>query len=442
MLVAMDVPKYKIIKKLDSGGMAEVFQAEVETIKGFKKTVAIKRIRPNLIDDQKFVQMFMDEAKLSLFLQHANIATVFDVGTSGDHFFIVMEYVEGLNLRSILEHSTTQALPVPLAIFIVNNVCEALDYAHNLHDPSSGRHLNIVHRDISPPNILISQQGEIKLVDFGLAKAASQKEESDPGVIKGKFSYLSPEAAKGLVVDHRTDIFAAGIILWELIAGRRLYHGETDYDTVMMVREALVPPLSGPGVGPELMRIIKKTLARDPENRYQRAGDLSEDLTKYLFQQGTAVTKKDLASLVTTALKNKKYKEPSALISRDSFLTTLIQDELDQLISLGKNTDTADDIGAAPLSLDSLEYSVETTGKPVFATDEDDASPAAVVSTQEKSEPHESGQLSVMRPHTSQPISFVRQGTQETETGSGLKIAILVSLVAAAGFAAWFFLLR
>ena len=348
--------KYKIVKKLDSGGMAEVFLAEMETVKGFKKTVAIKRIRPNLIKEERFVKMFMDEARLSLYLQHANIASVFDVGMSDKHFFIVMEYVEGLNLRSILELRQEYQLPAPVAVYIVLNVCEALHYAHTLKDSATWTPFNIVHRDISPPNVLISKRGEIKLVDFGLAKAASQDEESEPGVIKGKYSYLSPEAAAGLEVDHRTDIFASGIILFELLTGRRLFLGENNYETVLQVKEAQIPPLSQviPNAPPELERILAKTLQRDPEKRYMSASNLGDDLTKLLFKMGEAVTKRDIARYVIEALEIKKKQEPSMLISRDSLLKEFIEEEINQLISVGAMDGDAAALGAAPIDLDGL----------------------------------------------------------------------------------------
>ncbi|PIE05759.1 MAG: hypothetical protein CSA75_03075, partial [Sorangium cellulosum] len=349
--------KYKIITKLDSGGMAEVFKAEMETVKGFKKTVAIKRIRPHLIKEEKFVKMFMDEARLSLYLQHANIATIFDVGMSDKHFFIVMEFVEGLNLRALLQLLPSPVLPPHVAVSIVQSVCEALDYAHNLKDPSTGAPFNIVHRDISPPNVLLSRQGEIKLVDFGLAKASSQSERSEPGIIKGKYSYLSPEAAAGLEVDHRTDIFASGIILYELLTGTRLFLGEDNYQTVLAVKECQVPPLTTmlPGAPKELEAILSRALERDPERRYQSAQEMGDDLTKLLFQIGQAVTKRDLAQYVIEALEVKKLQEPSILIARDSLLKEFIEDEINALISIGEfEEDPSTMPGAAPIDLMSM----------------------------------------------------------------------------------------
>ncbi len=221
--------RYTITERLDHGGMAEVFRGVAESMEGFKKAVAIKRILPNLTKNQKFVSMFLDEARLSLFLQHANIVQVFDISKTPDNaYFLVMEYVDGCNLKTLIERSKQKNKRIDLAhsIYIMTECCKALNYAHFLEHPETNEPLGIVHRDISPPNILLSKNGEIKLVDFGLAKANTQIESTDQGVVKGKFSYLSPEAASGLEVDHRADVFAVGIILWELFTGRRLFYGE------------------------------------------------------------------------------------------------------------------------------------------------------------------------------------------------------------------------
>jgi serine/threonine protein kinase len=236
--------KYHIIRKLDSGGMAEVFLGEAESIEGFKKRVAIKRILPHLVENKKFLAMFLDEARLSLRFNNANVVQTFDIGRSGKTYFVVMEYVDGTNLKQVIENlrENKQTLPLELAVFIVIEICRGLSYAHNFKD-GSGAPLGIVHRDVSPPNILMSKQGEVKIVDFGLAKATSQLEKTDPGVVKGKFAYLSPEAAHTKLVDHRADIFACGIILWELLTGKRLFLGENDVQTVELVREAEVPSI-------------------------------------------------------------------------------------------------------------------------------------------------------------------------------------------------------
>ena len=269
--------RYEVIERLDAGGMAEVFRAKAVSIEGFEKPVAIKRVLPHLAENAKFVNMFLDEAKLSLFLDHANVVSVFDLGRAAETYFIVMEFVDGANLKHLMGwcRENGRNLPVELAAYIVTEMCKGLDYAHKKNDPS-GTPLNIVHRDVSPPNVLVSRQGEVKVTDFGLAKAQSQIELTDPGVVKGKFGYLSPEAAQGDPVDSRTDVFACGIVLWEMLAGCRLFHGESDLDTLKLVRDAEIPSLQSinPAVPSELEAITRRALARKPDERIASAREL------------------------------------------------------------------------------------------------------------------------------------------------------------------------
>mgnify|MGYP006286398483 CR=1 FL=1 len=346
--------KYRILRKLDAGGMAAVFLAESESIKGFKRRVAIKRILPHLTKNKRFVQMFLDEARLSLQLQHANIVSVFDIGKADNTFFIVMDFIDGANLKNIIEvrKKRGELIPMEQAIYIVREVCEGLAYAHDQRDLETGEALGIVHRDVSPPNILISRRGEIKLTDFGLAKATSQLEQTDPGVVKGKFSYLSPEAASGLEVDSRADIFSAGIILWELLTGRRLFFGESDYQTVELVRQANIPPMSvaNPNVPSELEDILLRALARDADERYQSAPEFGEALTRFLFGHGMAVGRHDIAKLVDkTVSQQQKVKKPKKRRDSGGIIDALIQEEIVKFTSLDDLEDPLD-VGAKPLS--------------------------------------------------------------------------------------------
>jgi serine/threonine protein kinase len=337
--------RYTITERLDHGGMAEVFRGVAESMEGFKKSVAIKRILPNLTKNQKFVSMFLDEARLSLFLQHANIVQVFDISKTPDNaYFLVMEFVDGCNLKGLIERQKQKGRRIDVAhtIYLMIECCKALQYAHYLDHPETNEPLGIVHRDISPPNILLSKNGEVKLVDFGLAKANSQIESTDPGVVKGKFSYLSPEAASGLDVDHRADVFAVGIILWELFTSRRLFFGETDYQTVELVRQARVPSIAAlnPEVEPEIEQVVRKALARDPDDRYQSANDLGDALAQYLFSRRMKVTARDIANLVKDTqveMMRKRSSEP-----KESLIDALILDEMQKMTSLigsdGKTT--------------------------------------------------------------------------------------------------------
>ncbi len=330
--------RYTITERLDHGGMAEVFRGVAESMEGFKKSVAIKRILPQLTKNQKFVSMFLDEARLSLFLQHANIVQVFDISRTPDNaYFLVMEFVDGCNLKALIERQKQKGKRIEAAhtIYLMIETCKALQYAHSLEHPETNEPLGIVHRDISPPNILMSKNGEVKVVDFGLAKATSQIETTDPGVVKGKFSYLSPEAASGLEVDHRADVFAIGIIMWELFTSRRLFYGDTDYQTVELVRQARVPSISAlnPEIEAELEQIVRKALAKDPEERYQSANDLSEALAQYLFSRRMKVTARDIANLVKDAqveMMRKRSAEPK----ESNLIDALILDEMKKMTSL------------------------------------------------------------------------------------------------------------
>ncbi|HEY3236152.1 MAG TPA: serine/threonine-protein kinase [Polyangiaceae bacterium] len=359
--MAQQQQRYKVIEKIASGGMAEVFRAESAGLEGFKKTVAIKRVLPHLSERKQFIGMFLDEARLSAHLSHSNCVQVFDIGVGDNTYFIVMEYVDGADLKAIVEHrkSTGQPFPVEEAVLICVRLCEGLSYAHELAD-GKGENLHIVHRDMSPPNVLITRNGEVKIVDFGLAKANSQLERSEPGIIKGKFSYLSPEAAQGLPIDARTDIFAVGIILWELLAGRRLFLGETDLETVRMVQATRVPPITSINgrVSPQLEKVVSRALAADTTQRYQSARELCTDLNKVLFSLGRPVSSYDIARLVEPLWVEHKRKRRDR-VDRGALIGTLIDEALIEFTSLqpGNGESKPKGDASAPLNLGSFENS-------------------------------------------------------------------------------------
>ncbi len=296
--------RYRVLKRLASGGMAEVFVAESAGIEGFRKQVAIKRVLPQLSKKQQFIEMFLDEARLSAHLSHSNVVSVFDIGVGDGTYFIVMEYVDGADLKAVMDYTKKLGRPVPVevAVYVATRICQGLAYAHELK--SEGKSLQIIHRDITPANVLITRYGEVKIVDFGLAKASSQLAASDAGVIKGKFGYLAPETVMEKPVDQRVDVFAVGIILWEMLSGKRLFLGDTDFATVRLVRDAVIPalPQINRDVSPELDALVKRALARDPDARYQTAKDLGHDLTRYLFRLGHPVSDDDVAELVRSAM--------------------------------------------------------------------------------------------------------------------------------------------
>ena len=351
----MSQDKYRVVRKLDAGGMAEVYMGEAESLQGFKKQVAIKRVLPELAQNRKFIAMFLDEARIGLHLNHANVVQVFDIGVSNDTYFIVMEYVDGVNLKTILEAARRRGypVPVPVAVYLLIEVSKALSYAHELTD-ENGRSRGLVHRDVSPPNVLLSKRGEVKLVDFGLAKAVDQLEHTDPGVIKGKFSYLSPEAVEQQEVDARADIFASGILLWEILTNERLFMSETDLQTVDLVRRAHVPSILNlnPQVPPALENVVRRSLHRDRSMRYQSAREFGDALAEVLFTHGMKVTNFDIGSMVNELVtqENQHAREPSRI-------ETLIEEELLRFTtldeanapSLSPDTDYADEQGSQPL---------------------------------------------------------------------------------------------
>lgn len=329
--------RYAVVERLDAGGMAEVFRAKSQGMQGFEKQVAIKRVLPNLAKNEKFVKMFLDEARLSLHLSHANIVSVFDIGQSGGSYFIVMEYVDGANLKRFIEAARRRdgRVPVAIAIFIAMRICEGLQYAHDKRD-ADRRPLGIVHRDISPPNVLISNQGEVKLTDFGLAKATSQVELTDPGVVKGKFGYLSPEAAFGETVDARTDIFATGIVLWEMLTGRRLFQAGNDMETLQRVRDAEVPSVVSinPEVPEALEKILLRSLARERSERFSSAREFGQALSSHLASRGIAVTSYDLASYLEQIFHGARPEPARAADPQLVTANAAIEDQINRLIRL------------------------------------------------------------------------------------------------------------
>jgi len=289
---------YFLLERIAVGGMAEIYKAKRVGVEGFEKTLAIKRILPAIAAEKDFISMFIDEAKISVQLTHANIAQTYELGRAGDTYFIALEYVPGRDLRAVAERMRRRGESVApeLAAFVVSRVAEGLDYAHRRKD-GGGRELGIIHRDVSPQNILVSWDGEVKLVDFGIAKAANKIMKTQAGILKGKFGYMSPEQVRGLPLDRRSDVFAAGIVLYEILAGERLFVGESDYSVLEKVRNANVPALASRRQVPApLDQIVARALAREPEDRYQWAGEMAADLQRFLLSRERLWTRDDLSA--------------------------------------------------------------------------------------------------------------------------------------------------
>ena len=276
------IGRYQIVHRIAVGGMAEVFLGRVVGEGGFEKVVAVKRILHHLAQNEKFIKMFMDEARISATLNHSNIAQIFEFGRAGATYFLAMEYVGGLSLRSVLRHfrkKLGQSMPTAMAAYVVSNICAGLEYAHTRCD-TYGQPLRIIHRDVSPSNVLISFNGEVKLIDFGVAKAARRMQETVGGDLKGKYAYMSPEQASGQAMDHRSDLFSTGVLLFEAITGRNPFRGENDLATLSLVQQAEVPlpssTLQGDAI--QLYEICTRALERDPVRRFRSAGDMQEAL--------------------------------------------------------------------------------------------------------------------------------------------------------------------
>ncbi len=440
--------KYRPLFKLDAGGMAEVYVAEAESMAGFKKKVAIKRILPGLLKDDRFVRMFLDEARLSLHLQHANVVSVFDIGKSNDTYFIVMEYVEGTTLKKIMETWAERGrrIPAQITVWMLSQILEGLGYAHDLPDPDRpGQKLGIVHRDISPPNILVSWQGEVKLTDFGLAKATTQLESTDPGVVKGKFAYLSPEAAQGNEVDARTDVFAVGILAYEMLTGKRLFLGETDWQTVEKVRACEIPNIraQNPDVNEDLERVVRKALAKDVNARYQTAAAFADDLIGVLFSMGKRVSKRELSNL----LESMRTTAPDpAASSSGSGVAGIIADLISEELMNFRSIDKEDSPGAKPLA------SLGSAALVDFGDDDDplgfDLAPprdASVVSPPPSSGdstgalPPASG-IPEARPVEPTPTGVIQSPAPKRERSGGAMVAVLLILLVLGGSAAYYFL--
>lgn len=300
--------KYTLIERVAVGGMAEIFKAKTHGIDGFEKLLAIKRLHRRLCDDQDFAMMLVDEAKISVQLNHANIGQVFDLGYFNNQYFIVMEYIDGLDMHQVLRMLSRrrQRIPKEVAVYVAAQACEALHYAHNKTD-ADGRSLEIIHRDVSPQNVMVSRDGEVKLVDFGIAKARMRAQQTQAGIIKGKFYYMSPEQANGKKIDRRTDVYAVGILLYEMLAGKNPYEEVEDAELLQRVRQAEFAPITqATDVDGELGQIIEGALARNVEQRFQSALDLQRALLHYAHRRLRPFSRIELAEFVA-ALRDPAY---------------------------------------------------------------------------------------------------------------------------------------
>ncbi|KFA93558.1 serine/threonine protein kinase [Archangium violaceum] len=297
--------KYELVRKLAAGGMAEVFLAKAAGPMGFEKTLVVKRILPELAAEPDFVQMFLSEAKLAARLTHPNIVQIFDFGESEGTYFLAMEYIDGPSLRTLIKRAEAQGQLLPPAVCarIIALACEGLAFAHDFIDPETGEAQSLIHRDISPDNILLSRQGAVKVVDFGIAKAAGQSHKTESGVVKGKLPYMPPEQLRAKPLDRRADVYALGVVLYELLTGQRPYASESEaglmqailfepHTPAAEIRQDLPFPLR---------RILNKVLSKDRDQRYADCHAFQADLEKFIVSVGAPVTMQQVAHLINRA---------------------------------------------------------------------------------------------------------------------------------------------
>ncbi|MDX9721685.1 MAG: protein kinase [Myxococcota bacterium] len=299
----MQIGKYKVLRKLATGGMAEIFLARSASPEGFEKLLVLKKILPVHEENRGLVEMFLDEARIAATLNHPNIAQVYELGSQDGHYFLVMEYVHGEDLRRVCERGlqVDQFLPIGFACKAISEAAAGLHYAHTKTD-SRGRSLHIVHRDVSPQNLLLTFDGDLKIVDFGIAKAANKMTTTQTGQLKGKFAYMSPEQVSGQSIDHRSDIFALGVVLYEITVVSRLFRAENDLKTIAQVARAIVPAPTKqrPDYPKELERIVLRALSRDPKKRFPSAQAMHDELESFIAKHMGNVSKAAIASYMRT----------------------------------------------------------------------------------------------------------------------------------------------
>jgi serine/threonine protein kinase len=415
--------KYLLVERISVGGMAEIFLAKNLEGNG-ERRVAIKRILPSMSEDADFTRMFLDEARICVQLNHPSIVQISDLGVHEGAYYIAMEYVAGKDLRSLMDRQ--QPIPIPAAVFIATRLCNGLDYAHRRAD-MSGKPLGIIHRDVSPQNVLLTYAGDIKLIDFGIAKAASNSQRTQAGFLKGKIGYMSPEQIVGSI-DHRADLFAVGIILFEMLTGERLFTGPTDFAVLAKIRAAEVPSPRkiNSAIPPALERVILKALQADPDQRYQWCSELEEDLQRFLLNpDGSLFTAKALSASLQEIFqdefereteRNSRFAQAQLLPDDEEEDDDEIEEE-DEDMSQGENQTGesplpdyeeegaagADD-GLEGECDDSEEATVAIMGLPIFDDDEDDEDEVAAVAPPSESEPPAPAEFEFKSEPTPEPV--------------------------------------
>ena len=355
---------YLVYEPLGKGGMATVHRAKKRGIAGFERGVALKRMLPHLAEDVDFINSFVREAKVASLLVHPNIAQIYDFGRVGNVYYIAMEHVDGFDLRKILRYSNRhkERLPLNVVISIMCELCDALEYAHTFVD-EHGQLQEIVHRDVSPSNLIVAQTGHLKVIDFGIAKASARPRHTENGLVKGKLGYMSPEAVVGGAVGPPSDVFSAGVVAYELLTAQPLFSARTDYETMRRVREAEILPPSGrnPGVPASLDRVVLRALERDERCRLQTAGEFRKALEQVGIEAGIRCSSSDVAawcSRAATVSGHGGARESSPIIARNAVRGFA------QAASPGSLSRLDSQISVEPSEVEYGEHLVDVDGQP------------------------------------------------------------------------------
>jgi eukaryotic-like serine/threonine-protein kinase len=346
------VDRYELVGELASGGMATVFLARLGGVGGFQRFVAMKRLHPHLANEKEFVEMFLDEARIAARIHHPNVVPILEVGASPVGYYLVMEYIEGDTLARLLARAAQRGkrIPIPIALRIAVDMLSGLHAAHELRD-DAGNPINLVHRDVSPQNVLVGVDGIARITDFGVARAASRLTATRVGQLKGKIAYMAPEQAAGEeTLDRRADVFAAGIVIWEELAAKRLFKAENEAATLSRVMTEPVPPLSAivPGLSVQLSNVVMRALERDPNRRFSTCAQFGDALEAAATGKERIATPRELAAYVTEVL----GEEVSA--QRDAVRAWIARSEPSQVGPLPSMTPSSS-VSAAAMSLSELD---------------------------------------------------------------------------------------
>jgi serine/threonine protein kinase len=372
--------KYCLLERISVGGMAEVFRAKPFDAPDFRGYLALKRILPHLAEDDEFIKMFVDEAKLTVQLTHPNIVRIYELGRFQHSYYILMEFISGQDLLALQKtmRRRRQIIPTDQSMFIARELARGLHYAHHKRD-ADGNPLNIIHRDVSPQNVLIDYRGNVKLIDFGIAKAAVQSTRTQVGVLKGKMGYMSPEQVRGEDIDYRSDVFSIGTVLWEMLTNRRLFHADNEFETMQRVRDAQAEPPSAknPDVPAEVDDIVMAALTVDPENRYKSAAAFADAIDAWL--QKSAFDKDELSVWMRTVYADALDEERE---KREAFARIRTPDDVRRILKESLEETAPDE-----------NDTEERTGLGQGDTDADDVDVVEDDAIVEMSEPQDDGEL-------------------------------------------------